>query len=376
MSGVGCGTAFTEAPADAGGGVGDAGATPDTGTPDGVSPADGGGDGPACAATCSGQCTDIGSDPMNCGGCGSLCTGGTCAQGLCTLVPSSDAGITQVGDYSCLAVDSLNVYVATGKDPGAIYAVPIAGGSPISVAQNQNAPRGIASDGTDLYWANSGDGTVMTATIANASPQLLVQSYAGLRDLGIDQSHVFWNNDSDGTLWQVDRAGTTLTKLATLAGKNVGYFAIGSARIYYTDPNSGAVSSVLFGGATPPSLLVMLNQARPIGATVTLTNLYFSNASTASTGSTGSIMSISFLGSSAPTAIASNLNSPGDVKNDSGNLYFTEATASGTIKRVSETGGTVTTLASNQATPSCIAIDKTSVYWINTGTGAVMKTGK
>lgn len=48
----------------------------------------------------------------------------------------------------------------------------------------------------------------------------------------------------------------------------------------------------------------------------------------------------------------------------------------GEIHRVTIGGTADTKLASKQNGPNCIAIDSTSVYWINSGGGMISKTGK
>ena len=62
-------------------------------------------------------------------------------------------------------------------------------------------------------------------------------------------------------------------------------------------------------------------------------------------------------------------------------VYFTDFSTSGTVQKVAKAGGTPITLATNQVMPAGIAVDSTSVYWVNVGnsgyavpgTGSVMR---
>ncbi|MGH7328262.1 MAG: hypothetical protein ACREJX_07915, partial [Polyangiaceae bacterium] len=52
------------------------------------------------------------------------------------------------------------------------------------------------------------------------------------------------------------------------------------------------------------------------------------------------------------------------------------AGGTGEIHRATVAGTSDTILASKQNGPNCIAVDATSVYWINSGGGMISKTGK
>ena len=53
----------------------------------------------------------------------------------------------------------------TNTGDGTINAGRLAGGNTYTLVGNQNAPVGLALDGTSLYWANYGDGTIDAAPL-------------------------------------------------------------------------------------------------------------------------------------------------------------------------------------------------------------------
>jgi hypothetical protein len=56
----------------------------------------------------------------------------------------------------------------------------------------------------------------------------------------------------------------------------------------------------------------------------------------------------------------------------SGTLFWTEK-ATGAVKSVPTTGGSTTVIATNQMSPGPIAVDATSVFWVNGGNKTIMK---
>src|SRR3989338_8856135 len=97
------------------------------------------------------------------------------------------------------------------------------------------------------------------------------------------------------------------------------------------------------------------------------TNTYWTDYATS-----GTVKKVSISGGTV-TTLASGLNKPLDIAVDSTNVYWTEYNSSGTVKKVSISGGTVTTLASGLNNPASIAIDSTNVYWTENNSSGTVK---
>ncbi len=76
--------------------------------------------------------------------------------------------------------------------------------------------------------------------------------------------------------------------------------------------------------------------------------------------------------------LASRLNSPWNLAIDSTSVYWVENNLNGVVKKVPIQGGLITTLATGLVEPSAIAVDSTHVYWIerNNGNGKLKKVNK
>src|SRR5579884_1013885 len=109
-----------------------------------------------------------------------------------------------------VAVDAQNVYwTESTTNVGVVVATPLAGGSALSLARNQDAPTDIVVLGSNVYWTNTAGNAVMVAPIAHDAPPRALWSAAdstlpttivGPHGICTDGANVYWaaKSYSDG----------------------------------------------------------------------------------------------------------------------------------------------------------------------------------
>jgi hypothetical protein len=310
---------------------------------------------PAGQNTCASGCSDPNFDDSNCGACGTACTAGqVCQLGTCqACLTVTGVDITACGGQ-CVDLDNdVNNCGTCGKacttnscQAGVCAAAPVE-------ATGQDAPIGITVDTVNVYWTNAGtsahgftDGTVMKMPLAGGTPVALA---TGLNlPVGIV---------SDGT--------------------NVYFAELGTAANNYAD---GVIASVpIATGGTPTVLASALPAPQYVALDAGV--VYFTT--TGLTDSSGTLESVPVTGGVAATTLASGLADPQGLALDGvGNVYVanygtsTNAYADGSIAMIPTTGGSVTTIASNQGGPLGIAVGETSastflVIWTNNVSGTI-----
>jgi hypothetical protein len=326
--------------------------------------------GPCGGAECGGDggdagvCVDPMVDPLNCGSCGTVCSGalGSCAGGVCRRPPR----IVASGQDRPLwiAVDATRVYWMNDDavPNGTIMAVPISGGTPATLASaslptpsivpSAGHPGGLAVDSTGVYWTNVTDkvlmvppdgGVAVTLATGQEDPHAVV----------LDPSNVYWANLHE-VVKLPKHGGPPVTLVSGVT--EVGTLEVDSSNIYWSDSAApGSVNKVPIGGGPSTRLASTTDFAETI--VLTSSSLCWNLGS----GPCGNVACAPLGGC---PAILGDL--PGGyIAGDSNHIYAW--TNHGELAAVDPAGGGSTILGSTPGGAYWMAVGATEVYWTQPG---------
>jgi hypothetical protein len=160
-----------------------------------------------------------------------------------------------------IATDGADVFFATWAD-GAIRRVDKQGGPVQVIAADQKSPRTVAVDGTQVYWGNfgAGDTTIRKAPRTGGPVVLLADAAGSPVELAVDDDRVYWVSYGTRALYSVSKSGGAPVLLAPGAagvGAAAGShgLALDAQHVYWLDsfrisrvPRAGGAVMVVFEG--------------------------------------------------------------------------------------------------------------------------------
>lgn len=330
-------------------------------------------------STCGTACVDLQTDRNNCGACGVACALiDTCAGGHCCA--PSQVFCAATGSCHDLLTDSLNCGTCGRDCDGAACVDGVC--RPTVLATNQAGSYGIALEGPHVYWTNrsagaSGTGQVMRATLDGGDRVEVAGGQAMPMSLVVEPASLFWINT--GYTWQpmrLDRDGGTPQALASSSP----YFARGSLVLTGTDvlwgassgSSGGAIYSVPRAGGARSTFYAAPPNAEPVAMARDDSSLYWT------TQYTHQIMKASLQGQDAGPLVT--VGTATDIAVDDTSVYWIEATNPGVyLKRVAKTGGAIVTLYGDPLPhqpvgPCGLVVDGPYVYFgLDVSPGRILK---
>jgi hypothetical protein len=208
-----------------------------------------------------------------------------------------------------VTVDSNNVYWVKGAkgNDGVIMKTAIGNPSATPLYTMQEIPEAIATDGTNVYWANWGtfdamgasnnDATVWQGSVNGGTPILLASNQTAPAAIVVDAKNVYWTNlgklgaslfpaTDSGSVVYVPIGGGSVVTVATAQPIPIGLVVSGGV-IYWTLYGlsvPGQVMSAPVGGGAPVPLVGGLND--PFSLTLTGSTLYWTNTPSSNGGGT------------------------------------------------------------------------------------------
>jgi hypothetical protein len=390
FAGTGGGPPMTDAADDSPAVAPDGGTegTPEDGAAETSVPCDSG-------TACGRSCVDTQTDPANCGRCSHDCGGAGCMSGVCqpmviatgqngpralfvsgstvywtnhdssgTVASCPTTGCTGSPQiYATGLTRTSGITVSAGSIFFGVYGSGSGNGSntgsgvfacstsgcgmnPTSMTGNPGAIVAVVSDGTNVFWNDSGYGQVLSCAVGGCGgmPDVLASNIGTpWYGLATDANDVYFAGRSDGTVYSCPKAGCGSNGPNTIVGGLTGPFALAvdSDTVYVTtyDPNNAGtpapVVSCPLTGCMSPTIL-SASEATPTGIAVDGSGVYWADEANGNAGSsTVAYCPKSGCPQGGPTVLASSLQGAFLVALDASFVYFTDYVG-GQVMRVAK----------------------------------------
>ncbi len=321
-----------------------------------------------------------------------------------------EGGIVLNGDEVYVGLHRENTFAP------AIARVAKTGGTLVDIIQDASA-RGLATDGTDLFWWDSDNFSISqieTAPVGGGTPMPLADSLVSLRGLALSPTHVYWiegtsgTNQNDGRVARVPKVGGTIDDIKTDAvwpehlqvdpTTGTAIYADGGA----DELREQGIRRVTLGGVTT-TLAKGIPASQPFA--VSASTVFVSSGFTIATlprtgldiaatlapaasyvigmetdGSTvywltgdpqGIVVSSPATGTQTPALIGAADGYTSRLRQNTNDLFVNRLP--GTVYRMPKTGGTRDTLADTLAFPDELAVDDSYAYVVESDARAITR---
>ncbi|HET7540972.1 MAG TPA: hypothetical protein VFK05_13910 [Polyangiaceae bacterium] len=283
-----------------------------------------------------------------------------------------------------LATDESYLYFSTLDTAGTIQKVPLAGGTPVTIASNEPSPHDLAVDANNVYWClnDKPAGHLIKATKSGSDRKLLATgSGSGVGRVTSDGKFAYYVSSYNSLLRVAVEGGETAYLANGPFNSNVSDLTVRDGDVFWV--NDG-IFNANFSGKLPKTAYFARapnTGSANLGRTTLQADLdsplqritsdakyvYYIDATSVYRAD---------LSGGAPTKLAAIAPASGtivDLLSDGENLYFLDLKA---VYRLPINGGSVETLSSGWGSLRSVAVDASNVYFTDYAGGAVLKRPK
>lgn len=313
------------------------------------------------------------------------------SSGTTEAADGSTTGVGPVDDPGCpecivlvdeleggrgIAVDGTHVYF-TDQTQGTVSRIMKSGGDGGVLLDGQESPYDIAVDDTHVYWTNFAAGGAVMRALKDGSESIGIASANRPRTVAVSETHVYWGTfDGDGAVYRRQLEGAQPEEqLANLLGGVADLVVDDDGVAYWTahaeagggfivDPTEepvGAVFTFVPGMPVEPFAPTVLatSQAQPWGIAVAPGGqLVWANGGGVAQDTPNAIVTMTQGGQ--PTVLGNGA-APWGVAADEQYAYWTD---NDRVMASPLAGGDAIELANTQNSARMIAVDDESVFWV------------
>lgn len=241
---------------------------------------------------------------------------------------------------------------------------------PIELAGHQNRAGVLAVTATDVFWSVTVGYTINKATLVPGplnSFQVGDPFVSSPFGVAVASGYVLWaNNTGNNSIVRAAPGSSDPTPVILASGQSAPIsIATDGVFAYWTNYGAGTIARIHIRAAVGevPTILAQ-NQANPWGLALRNGFLYWTNS-----GGGGAVRRLSL----ANPAVVTNLATGGlplSLAVDDTSVYWVDTSS---VRKVAVAGGSAVSLATGQSNPEGIAIDDQHVFWSNYDGGTVMR---
>jgi hypothetical protein len=222
----------------------------------------------------------------------------------------------------------------------------------------------FAVDGSYVYWASANQ-IWRLAKVGSAAAAPIVTMMTTPQSLAVDASSIYWPEYSQQRVMKAPLGGGAPVLLAGSLGTSPQFVHLDATSAYWpTDGGTSSIQTVAKAGGTATN---MITTGQPDDIEVDASYIYWLSGSSGTTGTINRLNKAT-LGNQVIGTVGGALRA---IAVDDTHVYAASAT---TVVRVPKTGGTVETIATDQANIGDLAVGITSVFWTNSvANGTVMR---